>query len=104
MFSILHTDGSGTENPTLESLDALYDELRSADREHGDVAVIHDDTGWCLSAHRDGRVVFEHLKDGGQRHIIGLAKERVLDLWKRLAAGNIAALLSEPWKPGYVER
>src|SRR5207249_10638984 len=52
MFGILHTDGSGEDNPPVERLSDLYDELLSADREHGDVSVIHDDSGWCMSAHR----------------------------------------------------
>lgn len=104
MFSMIHTDGSGDENPTLEGLSALYDELQSADREHGDVSVVHDDTGWSMSAHRDGRLVFEHLKNGGERHMIPVPKVRVLELWKRLIDSDIDGLLTEPWKPGYVER
>jgi hypothetical protein len=102
MFSVVHTDGSGEENPTVEGLSELYDELVSADREHGDVAVIHEDTGWSMSAHRDGRLVFEHLAMGGERHMIPVPKERVLDLWRRLINGDIDGLLAEPWKAGYV--
>jgi hypothetical protein len=104
MFSVIHTDGSGDENPPLASLSALYDELQSADREHGDVAVVHEDSGWSMSAHRDGRVVFEHLGKGMERHMIPVPKERVLELWRRLIDGDINGLLAESWKPGYVER
>ena len=105
MFGVLHTDGSGEDNPPLASLADLYDELLTADREHGDVAVINDDSGWCLSAHRDGRVVFGNLRDrGSERHMIPVPKERVLELWKRLIEGDIDGLLKEPWKPGYTER
>jgi hypothetical protein len=104
MFSVVHTDGSGDKRPTPESLSALYDELQTADREHGDVSVIHDDTGWSMSAHRDGRLVFEHLRNGGERHMMPVPKVRVLELWKRLIDGDIDGLLGEPWKSGYVER
>jgi hypothetical protein len=104
MYSVRHTDGSGTDDPPLDSLGALYDELAGTDREHGDVAVIHDGTGWTLSAHRDGRVVFEHLANGGERHMIPVARDRVLELWQRLIAGDIDGLLREPWTPGYVAR
>ncbi|MGK3970056.1 hypothetical protein WMF01_56870 [Sorangium sp. So ce1667] len=104
MFSIVHSDGSGEENPSLESLSNLYDELVSADSEHGDVAVIHDDSGWCMSAHRDGRIVFEHLREGGERHMMPVTKERALELWRRLIKGNIDGLLAEAWIPGYVQR
>lgn len=103
MYGVTHTDGSGDDNPPLESLSLLYDELLTADREHGDVSVIHDDTGWSMSAHRDGRLVFEHLENGGERHMMYVPKSRVLELWKRLIDGDIDGLLMEPWKPGYVE-
>lgn len=104
MFSIIHTDGSGEENPPIESLAKLYDELLSADREHGDVAVVHDDSGWSMSAHRDGRLVLEHLGSGGERHMIPVPKARVLELWRRLIDGDIDGLLREPWKPGYTDQ
>jgi hypothetical protein len=106
MFGVLHTDGSGDQNPPVESLPDLYDELLTADREHGDVAVIHDETGWSMSAHRDGRLVFERLGTRGQsaRHMIPVSKDRVIELWKRLIDGDIDGLLSEPWKPGYTEK
>jgi hypothetical protein len=101
MFSVIHLDGSGEENPPVERLPGLYDELATADVEHGDVALVHDDSGWCISAHRDGRVVFEHLRNGGERHMFPVSKERVIDLWQRLVSGDIDALLVEPWISGY---
>ena len=55
-----------------------------------------------MSAHRDGRVVLDHLDTRGERHMIPVPKERVIDLWKRLIDGDIEALMAEPWKPGYV--
>jgi hypothetical protein len=98
-------DASGEDEPPLESLSDLFDELKSSGIIDGNVAVINDDTGWCLSAHRDGRLVFEHLgNDGGERHMIPVSKERTLELWRRLIDGDIACLLAEPWTPGYVER
>lgn len=101
MYSIVHTDGSGEDDPGLEALPALYDELQSADREHGDVAVVHEETGWSISAHRDGRVVFEQLGAGGERHMIPVPKSRVIELWSRLIDGDIDGLMNEPWKHGY---
>lgn len=105
MFGIVHTDGSGEDNPSLERLSDLYDELVVADQEHGDVAVINDDSGWCMSAYRDGRLVFEQLGTRGAtaRHMRPVPKERVLELWRRLIAGDVINLLTEPWKAGYAE-
>ena len=101
MFTVTHMDASSDRNPPIESLSDLYDELYSSGIFDGDVSVIHQDTGWCISAHRDGRLVFEHLGEGRERHMIPVPKERVLELWKRLIDGDIDGLLTEPWKLGY---
>lgn len=103
MFSIIHTDGSGDDDPPVETLSELYDELASSDSEHGDVSVIHEDTGWSISAHRDGRIIFGHLgRRGIAKHMIPVPKDKVLELWKRLVDGDIDGLHAEPWKPGYI--
>jgi hypothetical protein len=65
---------------------------------------VHEDSGWCMSAHRDGRLVLGHLGKGGERHMMPVTKQHVLELWIRLIDGDIDGLLSEPWKQGYVER
>ena len=103
MFGVIHTDGSGEDNPPVESLSALYDELKDAGREHGDVSVIHDESHYCMSAHRNGRIVFERLGTRGReaRHIAGVSKDRVLALWSQLIVGDIEGILSEPWESGY---
>ena len=101
MFSIVHRHGSSDQNPPLTSLSDLYDELQWEDIEHVDVSVVHDDSGWAMSAYGSGRLTFEHLGEGGERHMIPVSKERVLELWRLLAAGDIDTLLKEPWLPGY---
>jgi len=101
MFSVTHMDASGDDDPPIESLSSLYDELENSGIVDGDVAVIHKDTGWYISAHRDGRIVFEHIRDRKPRHMIPVPKERVIELWKLLIEGNIAQILLEPWNPGY---
>ena len=102
MFGVIHMDASADDDPPIESLPALYDELFTSGIVDGYVSVINDDTGWAISAYRDGRVVFGHLGGQGEdRHMIPVPKEGVLDLWKRLIAGDIEGLLSEPWRTGY---
>jgi hypothetical protein len=103
MIGFLHTDGSGEQNPPLERLSDLFDELLTADQEHGDVAVSNYDIGWRISAHRDARVILSEIGKRRPRHMIPITKETVLDLWTRLARGEIESILSEPWKPGYTE-
>ena len=103
MFSIMHIDGSGDVDPPIAAIHALFDELKDADTEHGDVTVRHTESGWFLSAHRDGRLVLENLEDGHGpgRHMIPVERERVLFLWRQLIAGDLDAVMSEPWRPGY---
>lgn len=103
MFGVTHLNGEGESDPPLATLLDLYDELSFATQEHGDVAVVNDDSGWCMSAHRDGRVILEHLKRGGERHMIKIPKNRVIEMWKWLIQGEMDLLLSEPWKLGYGE-
>lgn len=100
-FSIIHCNGSSENTQDLDSLNALFDELSTADQEHGDVALVHEETGWSLSAHRDGRAVFENLDSGGERHMIPVPKDHVIRLWHLLAAGQIDEIFREPWKLGY---
>lgn len=100
-IGVIRTDGSGETLSDLGSLADLYDELQSADEEHGDVSVVHDDTGWCLSAHRGGGLVFEQIGRPGARHMFPVSKEQVLAFWRRLVEGDIDGLLAEPWKQGY---
>src|SRR5688500_4324820 len=99
MFSITHTDGSGDDDPSPETLALLYDELQWSSPEHGDVAVVDEDTGWAMSAHRDGRLVIEHLVDGAPRHMIPVTKDRVIELWMRFIGGDLDGVLKEPWRP-----
>jgi hypothetical protein len=103
LWSIRHTDSSAELGPPLTALSALFDELRTADQEHGDVAVCRQDSGWFMSAHRGGTLVFEQLDgQGGPFHMIQVPKERVLALWRRLIDGDVDGLLAdEPWRPGY---
>lgn len=106
MYGIIHMDGSGEDNPPTQCLSDLYDELFLSGIVDGDVSVIDDNSGWGMSAHRDGRLIFEHLGTRGDtaRHMIPVSKERVLELWKRLIEGDIDGLLKEPWKRGYIEK
>lgn len=102
MFGVIHMDASGEDNPPVESLSDLYEELWSSGIMDGNVAVINDDSGWCISAYRNGSVVFGNLGEDGDSHMKSISKARVLELWRRLIDGDIEGLLAEPWIPGYV--
>ncbi|PYJ94928.1 MAG: hypothetical protein DME23_24625 [Verrucomicrobia bacterium] len=89
-------------DPPLSSLPALLRELdnRQEDIEHGSVAVSHE-SEWCMSVSPGDYVVFEHLERGGERHMHAVPDAKIIELWSRLARGDIAGIESEPWRPGY---
>jgi hypothetical protein len=92
MHGVTHMNGSGEDDYPSERLPELYDELHSSGIYDGNVAVMNDDTGWCLSAHRDGRVVFERLGDRNERHMIPVSKDRTVALWHPSLMGILKAL------------
>lgn len=91
-------------NPPLSTLPDLLRELddRPEDTEHGSVALTHE-SEWCIAVMRGGYVILDHLESdaGGERHMRDVPEARILDLWTLLAQGDIAAIESEPWRPGY---
>lgn len=101
-FHITHRYGEMESDPPISSLPALLRELddRPEDTEHGSVAVSHE-SEWCMSVSRGGYVIFEHLEDGGERHMRDVPDAKIIDLWLRLARGDIASIEAEPWRPGY---
>ena len=100
-FHVTHRFGDMEEVPRsafpglLRELDA-YPE----DEEHPSVALTHE-SEWCLGAYRGGYVVYENLEAGEPRHMTDVPPEKIIALWQLLADGDLGALESEPWKPGY---
>ncbi len=101
-FAITHRYGAMKRNPPLSTFPALLAELkdRPEDTEHGSVAVKHE-SEWCLEVSRGGYVIFENLEDGGGRHMRNVPDAKVIELWTRLAQGDITGVESEPWISGY---
>ena len=101
-FTITHRYGAMDRAPPLEQLPILLTELdkRPEDTEHGSVALTHE-SEWCLSVARGGYVVFEHLENGGERHMSSVSPEDIIRMWNLLAVGRIADLEAMAWAPGY---
>ena len=79
----------------------LLGSLVAEDPEHPDVSLSHE-SGWSLSAHHGGLIVFENVETGeGPWHMRSVPASRVLEYWRALAAGNHEALLSLAWADGY---
>jgi hypothetical protein len=80
----------------------VLDELEQDDPEHPDVSLTHE-SGWCLGAYRDGALVWENVDDLDRppMHMVPVDRDRVLELWGLLAAGDIEAVSRADWQPGY---
>jgi hypothetical protein len=60
------------------------------------------ESGWSLSAFPSGRLVWEDVEsDLEPRHMNGVARERVLVLWRALAAGDFGEVERNEWRDGY---
>jgi hypothetical protein len=94
--------GAAEPNPSVERLQELLQSLDIEDEEHPDVALKHE-TEWCLSAYPSGLLVWENVGavDSNAQHMQSVPRETVLELWLKLARGEIAAIQAEPWLPGY---
>lgn len=101
-FFVTHRYGAEESNPLLSSLPQLLRELddRIEDTEHGSVSVTHE-SEWCISVSRGGYVTIENLESGDPRHMRDVSDSMILELWSRLANGDIVGIQSEAWKPGY---
>ena len=101
-YHITHRWGDMEDEPPLDSLSALYDELEYEDEEHTSVSLTHE-SEWDLGAYGGGLLIWENLEteNNEARHMENVPKEKVLELWRKLAQGKINEINQEPWLPGY---
>lgn len=103
MAFYVHSRWGGDEaQPSVDRLRAILAELDANDAEHPDVALTHE-SEWCLSAFPSGLLIWENLEQGEPRHMNGVSRERVLELWMKLAQGQLDCLEAEPWLPGQAD-
>lgn len=91
--------GQAVDEPDPETMSRVLDSLTDADDEHPDVSLSHE-SGWCLSAFRDGLLVWENTEDGSVPPctLTGVNREKVLRLFELLAAGDIPSIEALPWE------
>ncbi|EJL78558.1 hypothetical protein PMI12_01158 [Variovorax sp. CF313] len=103
-FNLTHRYGSMDPGGPNSDFLALLRELedRPEDTEHGSVAVTHE-SEWSLAVSRGGYITFENLEaEGrGERHMDEVPVSKIVELFRHLAEGNLAAIEQEPWLPGY---
>src|SRR5262245_48824235 len=92
--------GGSEDSSSKERMMVILSELDHSDAEHPDTWLTHE-SGWTLSAHESGLLVWEnHESDAPPRHIRAVSRERTLDLWTKLAAGQVSEIEQEPWCEG----
>jgi hypothetical protein len=98
----VNTRWSGSEPmPSVDRMREVLAELDSGDDdEHPSVSLSHE-SEWTLSAFPDGLVIWENVEKDVARHMLHVSRPKVLELWTELAEGQIEAIESEPWLPGY---
>ncbi len=93
--------GETFNDPSADVMNAVLRELDGpVDEEHPDVSAT-DESGWCLAAFASGLVVWENLDENAPRHMRGVSRSEVRDLWRALADGDLATIESKPWALGY---
>lgn len=93
-------------DPSEDRLREVLDNLEDLeDDEVPGVYLTCGNTEWSLGTFADGLTIWMNLSYGrfgyGQpRHMRGVPREKVLALWRLLAAGRFDEIDREPWQPG----
>lgn len=96
--------GSDEAEPTVERLRDILGHLDAEDDEHTTVSLTHD-SEWYLAAYPGGLLTWENAEAADNpRHMNGVARERVLELWIKLSRGMLDEIEREPWLPGYEDQ
>ena len=92
--------GATVDAPDLAAMRELLCSLEGKDEEHPDVSLTHG-SGWTLSVHAGGLVVWENIEtDEGAMHT-HVSLERALAMWQLLAQGRVDEVGALGWLPGY---
>lgn len=93
--------GGDETEPTVERLREILAQLDAEDEEHHSVSLTHE-TEWYLAAYPNGSLIWENAEAADNpRHMNGVARERVLELWIKLSRGMLDEVELEPWLSGY---
>jgi hypothetical protein len=91
--------GSEADAP-VERMRVALSELDTEDIEHPDTWLTHE-SGWTLTVFSTGLVIWENVEeDEPARHQKGISRERALELWMKLARGDVEGIEKEHWSAG----
>jgi hypothetical protein len=96
--------GGDEREPAVERLREILGQLDVEDDEHPLVSLTHE-SEWYLAAYPGGLLVWENAEAADNpRHMNGVTRERVLELWIKLSRGMLEEIEREPWLPGYEDQ
>jgi hypothetical protein len=102
LYHTTDADGVSMLSPDERSMRQLLATLDEPDAEqegHPDVSLVHDPSGWTLTAYPSGIVTFENLdgEEDSPRFMAEVSRQACLTMWKELAAGKIERVAARPW-------
>jgi hypothetical protein len=101
-YQVVDGFGDGIDNPSVEQMREFLERLNPDDEEHSEVSLTHDQTSWTLSCFLSSKIVFyQHEHEYKPRHLTGVSREKMLELWQKLAKGQFDELEKELWQPGH---
>lgn len=103
-YRVVDGFGDGIDNPSIEQMREFLERLNLDDEEHSEVWLTHDQTSWTLSCFPSSKIVFYQMSDGYEykpRHLTNVSRDKMLELWQKLANGQLDELEKELWKPGH---
>lgn len=103
-YQIVDGFGDGIDNPSVEQMRKFLDRLDINDKEHSEVWLTHNQTSWTLSCFPSSKVVFYRISDEFEyqpRHLINVSRDKMLELWQKLANGQLVDLEKELWMIGH---
>ena len=104
LYQIVDGFGDGIDNPTIEQMRKFLERLNLNDEEHSEVWLTHNQTSWTISCFPSSKIVFYQISDEHEykpRHLIGVSRHKMLELWQKLSKGQLDELEKELWKPGH---
>ena len=92
--------GETLQKPSVDRMRELLASLDFQDEEHPGVSLNHE-SGWGLGAFGGGLLVWENVEQDNAQHMKSVPREKMLELWHKLAQGDIEVVDGEAWVAGY---
>ena len=102
LYHTTDADGISIMNPDEAAMRELLERLddpEADEAEHPDVALIHDPSGWSVSAFPSGTITLENLNDSDNApsYMLKVSRDETLQVWLELSRGNIEKVQEKPW-------